>query len=299
MILANPGREYDRLAKAVRNMPINNPDDLKERFPKEIPRRLFPEIGDIEIREDVEDRIMVHCGVDLPYITPEERNQTSARPVRSSTATTSPGERTRSYERGRPPTASVPRSAVVPRPASAVTDDEDEEDDEDDEGDEGDETITSVPIERERKPYSNNPGIGKVYDEPVHSHTHSHSSHNGSTSGQAPTYRVPESYDRDPQYSRSGSGHSRYSHDPRSSSHHRTGSGDYRHSDSELHGRDHSARHSGLSAHDLSYNESPAANLTEDEVRRYRPSRGNDEEYYRGSGASVPRYDQKYEKYYG
>ncbi|KAI2742042.1 hypothetical protein DTO013E5_7879 [Penicillium roqueforti] len=309
MILANPEREYERLQKAVRNMPINNPEDQKERFPKEIPRRLFPEIADIEIREDVEDRIMVHCGVDLPYITPEERNQTSGRSARSSTTTGSPGERTRSYERGRPPTASAPRPAVVPRPASAVTDDEDEEDEEeDDEVDEGDETITSVPIERERNPYSNSPSIGKVYDEPSpshdHNHSHSHShSHIGSTPGQAPAYRMPESYDRESQYARSGSGHSsekRFSHDPRSSSHHRGGSGTYRHSDTELHGRDHSARHSGLSAHDLSYNE-PAANLTEDEARRYRPSRGGDEEYYRGSGqgGAVPRYDQKYEKYYG
>jgi hypothetical protein len=163
MILANPGREYERLQKAVLNMPINNPDDKKERFPKEIPRSLFPEIGDIAIREDIEDRMMVHCGVDLPYITPEERNQSAARSTRSSTTTASPTERTHSYERGRPrPTASIPKPAQQPqsRPASTVTDDGE------------DEPIPSVPIERERKPYSANPGVGKVYEEQAQSRNH-------------------------------------------------------------------------------------------------------------------------------
>lgn len=292
MILANPGREYERLQKAVLNMPINNPDDKKERFPKEIPRRLFPEIGDIEIREDIEDRMMVHCGVDLPYITPEERNQSAARPTRSSTKTTSPTERTHSYERGRPrPTASIPRPAQQPqpRPASAVTDDDE------------DEPIPSVPIERERKPYSANPGIGKVYEGSGHSRSHagsfstsrpSDSTHKGPASGQTPAHRMSESYDRDPHYSRSGSGHSadkRFSHDSRSSSqsvNHRGGGGDYRHSEGDLHGRDHSARYAGLSAHDLSYSESPTANLPEDGARRFHidDRRGSEDEYYRGSG---------------
>lgn len=313
MILANPGREYERLQKAVLNMPINNPDDKKERFPKELPRRLFPEIGDIEIREDIENRMMVHCGVDLPYITPEERNQSAARPTRSSTTTASPTERTHSYERGRPrPTASIPKPAQQPqpRPASAVTDDDEEED----------EPIPSVPIERERKPYSANPGIGKVYEESGQSRSHassfstsrpSDSTHKGPASGPNPAHRMSDSYDRDPHYSRSGSGHSadkRFSYEPRSSSqsvNHRggggSGGGDYRHSEGDLHGRDHAARYAGLSAHDLSYSESPTANVPEDDARKYhRSSRGNDEDYYRGSGqggGSGSSYD-KYDKYY-
>ncbi|KXG48011.1 uncharacterized protein PGRI_018810 [Penicillium griseofulvum] len=298
MILANPGREYERLQKAVLNMPINNPDDKKERFPKELPRRLFPEVGDIAIREDIEDRMMIHCGVDLPYITPEERNQ-STRPTRSSTTTGSPTERAHSYERGRPrPTGSTPRSAQPqPRPVStAVTDDEDE-------------PAPSVPIERERKPYTANPGVGKVYDESAPSRSHassfstsrpSDSTYKGPASGPTPAY-MSDSYDRDPHFSRSGSGHStdkRFSHDSRSSSqsgkHHR--GGDYRHSESDLHGRDHSARYSGLSAHDLAYSESPTAN--DDDARRYhRGSRGSEEEYYRsgqngGSGAWYDKYDK-------
>ncbi|CAI7618689.1 unnamed protein product [Penicillium glandicola] len=306
MILANPEREYKRLQKAVLNMPINNPDDKKERFPKEIPRRLFPEIGDIEIREDIEDRMMIHCGVDLPYITPEERNQSTARPTRSSTTTESPTERTHSYERGRPrPAGLTPRPAQQrPRPVStAVTDDEE------------DESIPSVPIERERKPYSSNPGGGKVYDESGPSRSHagsfstsrpSDSTYKAPASGPAPAHRLSDSYDHDPHYTLSGSGHSadkRFSHDYRSSlqnvNHHR-GGGDYRHSDGDLHGRDHAPRHVGLSAHDLSYSESPTANLSEDDGRRYpRGSRGSEDDY-RGSGhggGSGSWYD-KYDNYY-
>ncbi|CAG8066036.1 unnamed protein product [Penicillium nalgiovense] len=309
MILANPGREYERLQKAVLNMPINNPDDKKERFPKEIPRRLFPEIGDIKIREDIEDRMMVHCGVDLPYITAEERNQPTARPTRSSTTTASPTERSHSYERGRPrPTDSIPRPTEQsqPRPASAVTDDEE------------DEPAPSVPIERERKPYTANPGRGKVYNESAPSRSHagsfssrpSDSAHKGPP-GPNPAHRMSESYDRDPHSSRSGSGHSadkRFPYDPRSSSpsvNHRGGGGggggDYRHSESDLHGRDHSSRYAGLSASDLWHSESPTANLPEDDGHRYNHGTwGGDEEYYRGSaqpGGSGSWYD-KYDKYY-
>ncbi|CAG8899306.1 unnamed protein product [Penicillium egyptiacum] len=286
MILANPGREYERLQKAVLNMPINNPDDKKERFPKEIPRRLFPEIGDIEIREDIEDRMMIHCGVDLPYITPEERNQSAARPTRSSTKTASPAERTHSYERGRPlPTGSIPRPGQQshPRPAPAVTDDEE------------DEPIPSVPIERERKPYSANPGGGKIYEESTPSRSHaasfstsrpSDTTNKGPAPGPAPTHRMSESYDRDPQYSHSGSGHSadkRFS-DSRSLSqsvNHPAGAGgDYRHSESDLHSRDHSGRYELLE-----HLKPPTTHPHEDNGRRYNHgSRGSDEEYYRGSG---------------
>jgi hypothetical protein len=250
--------------------------------------------------------MMIHCGVDLPYITAEERNQSGPRPTRSSTTTASPTERSHSYERGRPcPADSIPRPTERsrPRPASAVTDDEE------------DEPAPSVPIERERKPYTANPGGGKVYDgsAPSRSHAGSFSTAQPSDpaykgpSGSTQAYRMSESYDRDPHFSRSGSGHSadkRFPHDPRSSSpsvNHRGGGGDYRHSESDLHGRDHSSRYAGLSASDLWHSESPTANLPEDDGRRYdHGSWGGDEEYYRGSaqpGGSGSWYD-KYDKYY-
>jgi len=42
LIMAHPEEEFERLRKAVVSMPIDNPD-YKERFPKDITRRLFPE----------------------------------------------------------------------------------------------------------------------------------------------------------------------------------------------------------------------------------------------------------------
>ena len=74
MILSNPNREYERLAKAVLNMPISNADDRKERFPKNLPRRLFPDVPDLDLRERVEDHIIKHCGVCLLYTSPSPRD---------------------------------------------------------------------------------------------------------------------------------------------------------------------------------------------------------------------------------
>ena len=66
LIRAHPEEEYERLAKAVLAMPINNPDEKKERFPKELSRRLFPVFSDRRVREDLESAISEHAGIDLP-----------------------------------------------------------------------------------------------------------------------------------------------------------------------------------------------------------------------------------------
>jgi hypothetical protein len=42
LIQAHPDLEFERLAKAVMNMPISNADYKSERFPKELSRRLLP-----------------------------------------------------------------------------------------------------------------------------------------------------------------------------------------------------------------------------------------------------------------
>lgn len=291
LILANPEREYQRLQKAVRNMPINNPDDKTERFPKEIPRRLFPDLPDIKIREDLENRMMVHCGVDMPYITDEERKQ-ATRPSRSPTSTASSTERTHSYERGRPRPVQPPSPSArtKPRPVSMTTDDEDE-------------TISSVPIERERKPYSAHPGGGKVYGEPGPSHSHassassraSESSYKDKTSAPAP--RMSESYGRDPHHLRTGSGASldqRFQPEFRSASRNMNHSGDYRRSENDILGRDHTPRYAGLSAHDLHYTESPTSSRPDDEPRYHRSSHeGRENDYYRGGGSG-----HGFDKYY-
>ena len=51
MIQAYPDTEYERLAKAVLAMPISNADDRKERFPKELPRRLFPSTENLQAQQ--------------------------------------------------------------------------------------------------------------------------------------------------------------------------------------------------------------------------------------------------------
>ncbi|KAJ5923727.1 hypothetical protein N7454_008972 [Penicillium verhagenii] len=286
MIQAHPDREYARLQKAVLNMPINNPDDKKERFPKEIPRRLFPEVADLKIRETVELHIMKHCGVDLPAITDEERAKAS-RPKTSplssgrrsglNSSRTSSAERSRSYERGRPPPAASSSTAVL--------DDEDE-------------TIAPAPIERERKPYSANPGGGKVYDESENPRRHRESftarpsdmpslstpSHRASTS------TIQRSPTRDSLYAqRTGSGpapHSRHSggraRTSRSSSRSMDG---YRHSESDLLSRENTPRYGGVSSNDL-YMASPTSMSSDvdDTTRRHASHRNSrtDEDYYRG-----------------
>ncbi|KAJ5225988.1 hypothetical protein N7468_007213 [Penicillium chermesinum] len=280
MIQCHPDREYERLQKAVLHMPISNPDDRKERFPKEIPRRLFPDVADLQLRQETGDYIIEHCGVNLPRITDEERAQAqhAKKPDTSSSASngtanipasngTSPLERTHSYERGRP-RATVSTSAII----------DDEED-----------VVSSTPIERERKPYSANPGLGKVYDEGngPRSSTTSFSTSRPEPSGSG--HRAQEKYDRGREslYGRSGSGATssrRFSRGSRSSSRSvKNRAGDYRHSASELLERDHAPRYSS----DF-YSESPVSLTTDaDDSRRhrgsavYRNSRDG-EEYYRG-----------------
>lgn len=65
LIQAHPEKEYRRLRKAVLDMPISNPDK-RERFPKEVSRRLFPQYEDRGIREHVEYAIVKHADIPLP-----------------------------------------------------------------------------------------------------------------------------------------------------------------------------------------------------------------------------------------
>ncbi|KAF7113800.1 hypothetical protein CNMCM5793_004855 [Aspergillus hiratsukae] len=86
MIRAHPDKEHKRLQKAVLNMPINNPDNRQERFPKEIPRWLFPEAPDLTIRDDLDKFISKHCGVTLPPVvtTKEELKKVAVHPHKMS-----------------------------------------------------------------------------------------------------------------------------------------------------------------------------------------------------------------------
>lgn len=64
LIQAHSEEEYERLQKTVLQMPISNSDDKKERFPKEISRRLFPRHEDIRIRDHIEDSISGYATVE-------------------------------------------------------------------------------------------------------------------------------------------------------------------------------------------------------------------------------------------
>ena len=63
-IQAYPEKEYKRLRKVILNVPINNPDNIKERYPKEIPRKLFPTYGDGRIRKRIEFTISDNVAIE-------------------------------------------------------------------------------------------------------------------------------------------------------------------------------------------------------------------------------------------
>ncbi|KAK5139610.1 hypothetical protein LTR04_003451 [Oleoguttula sp. CCFEE 6159] len=138
MLQAHPDAEFERLGKAVQDMPINNVDDTKhpkERFPKILSRRLFPKYGDGQIQQRLVTAFTADPSVQLPrspaFVPPAPVQS----PVSSSFT-----------ERERNPYQSFSASAV---------DDSDEA------------TPTAFPIERERKPYSAQPGQGKKRDDDI------------------------------------------------------------------------------------------------------------------------------------
>ncbi|KAL4893205.1 hypothetical protein BDV59DRAFT_178638 [Aspergillus ambiguus] len=264
MIQAHPEKEYERFQNAVLNLPISNPDNKKERFPKEIPRRLFPETPDLPLREDLDQFIMKHCGVDLPPITDEEIKRVAVQRHNISTGSTASAA-----ESG--PSFTDRERKSYHASVSAVVDDDDDEDKE----------IPSRPIERQRKPYTAQPGMGKVYEGPGKSmHRRANSSSAGSASRDVPLSssapRGTEPYAEDSFYPRAGTGSTQRPAKPigRSRSPSR-GASDYRHSESDLLGHNGGPRYGGSSSGDYYYTSgsSNTPNLSGDileDGRRYR-----------------------------
>ncbi|SLM35873.1 hypothetical protein LPUS_05258 [Lasallia pustulata] len=151
LLQAHPDLEYERLQKAVLDMPISNPDDKKERFPKEISRRLFPISVDRKARERFEKAVADHAKVEIPrqtnraYTPPRTNLEPSPihPPYTGAESTYVPP----SLERERKPYATIPtESAIddtVPLPALPQ----------------------QKPLERERQPYTAQPGGGKTYED--------------------------------------------------------------------------------------------------------------------------------------
>lgn len=165
LIRAHPDEEYCRLQKAVLTMPINNPEDRKERFPKEISRRLFPTIGDRKVCQRLDDAICEHAQVDLPKrakidspifttdttadpeeLPPPNRRDPMGLRVDTEAKTSTNFHASPLEERDRAPYSNVPSEAIVdntnPFPPPLTK-----------------------PIERERKPYTAVPGGGKAFDD--------------------------------------------------------------------------------------------------------------------------------------
>ncbi|KAK3675028.1 hypothetical protein LTR78_004961 [Recurvomyces mirabilis] len=134
LIQAHPDNEFERLAAAVMGMPISNADDRKERFPKELSRRLLPLQPNIQAEQRIvaslnhEPLVQLRGAANMPPPPP----QASA-----------PRQQTSFPERERQPYSATPYANAI--------DDEDLE------------MPPSMPIERERKPYTAKEGAGKTY----------------------------------------------------------------------------------------------------------------------------------------
>ena len=141
MIEAHPDQEFNRLKEAVLNMPISNADDGRERFPKELSRRLLPKHGNLQAQQ--------HCAVAIGADPMVQLPKLPSFPPPPPTSPTNPASSLPKLERERMPYGHS-RSSPVNVPASE---------------DDRSTASTSIPIERERKPYSAQPGGGKVHSD--------------------------------------------------------------------------------------------------------------------------------------
>lgn len=135
LIQAHPSLEHDRLAKAVLAMPISNADDNKERFPKELPRRLFPKEDDRQWQQRVHAAISADRNIQLR----------TSNPMPPPPPTQPPPLSTAFVERERNPYSSSSFSSAL---------------EDDDLG-----RSPTMPLERERKPYTAREGCGKIFAE--------------------------------------------------------------------------------------------------------------------------------------
>ncbi|EMC96645.1 hypothetical protein BAUCODRAFT_484509 [Baudoinia panamericana UAMH 10762] len=134
LIQAHPDNEYERLARAVMNMPISNADNKSERFPKELSRRLLPLQGNLH----AEQRLIASFNHEPLIVQLKGAAQMPPPP-----ATSGPPRRGSFVERERKPYAQSSFSNAI---------------DDDDLG------PPSVTFERERKPYTAKEGTGKVHE---------------------------------------------------------------------------------------------------------------------------------------
>lgn len=153
LILGCPDEEWERLQMALQRMPISNADDTKERFPKDVSRRLFPK----EPHEDAKRKVEAAFPVD-----PREQAKTTES---DQTRGSDPSRLGAMLERARQPYSGTPAEAPAPEQPPRP----ERERGRDPYGDYASETAVEEPvkptkIERERQPYVARPGGGKEYD---------------------------------------------------------------------------------------------------------------------------------------
>ena len=184
LIQAHPEEEFVRLQKAVLEMPVNNPDDKKERFPKEISRRLFPGHGDRLTRELIEESICEHAAVSLPQRSNRERSPSQTRkdpsPPRPAAAAESSSHKPNMVDQPYVPQNQRPSVSfdLPPHPAPNPTHEAPKIERErkpysgtltgsaiDDTNAPMAPPPNPINIERERKPYSAQPGGGKQFED--------------------------------------------------------------------------------------------------------------------------------------
>ncbi|PPJ58275.1 hypothetical protein CBER1_07299 [Cercospora berteroae] len=142
LIQAHPDTEYARLSLAVRDMPISNADDVKERFPKELSRRLLPPRPNVQ----AEQRLIASLNHE-PDLVPLERVINAMPPPPPSAPPSASPQQQAFPERERAPysKSASQSNAVDDDDLSAVS-------------------PPAISIERERKPYSAKEGVGKQYE---------------------------------------------------------------------------------------------------------------------------------------
>lgn len=136
LIQAYPDAEFERLQKAVQHMPISNSDDSRERFPKDLSRRLFPKKESREARQRCSAALAADGKIALP---------------KSNLPPPPPSIPPGSFERERKPYSGVAPASDPSNNTAIETDDED--------------VTPSIQIERERKPYTAKEGTGKFYSD--------------------------------------------------------------------------------------------------------------------------------------
>lgn len=155
VIQAHPEEEFMRFAKASMEMPVSNADDRRERFPKQLSRRLFPKQSNHSVRDLFQDSVLADPAIELPRHTGTLNQSQSSHLSSDQPAASAPSKpqmpATSSQSSQLSPKmshnerehVSTSNSTSAPFPV-----------------DHG----QSQPIERERKPYSVAPSSRKMYD---------------------------------------------------------------------------------------------------------------------------------------